>query len=294
MREDSCSGFCPATRTTAPRPASTSRSPPAWATRATPSTCSRATSSSRCRAARERSPRSRSRSRPADRVVLLGFPLGAEFAAYYARGQPGRCRHARRGDRRGQAIPRVTRLPTLGYDLVNGLGEEPVSRRDRRSHRHARRPPHLQDGRGRSRGAARRRAHHQARRVRGHPRPVRLGQDDAPEPPRRHRRADERLDHLRRARHLAPQPPRTHAVPARAHRLRLPVLQPDPHADRRGERPLRPRARRARRRRPGPRPRRAPRQGRTRRAGPATSPRSSPAASSSASRSRARWPRRPS
>ena len=35
-----------------------------------------------------------------------------------------------------------------------------------------------------------------------------------------------------------------HAVPPRERRLRLPVLQPDPHAHRRGERALRPRTRR--------------------------------------------------
>ena len=150
---------------------------------------------------------------------------------------------------------------------------------------------HLQDGRGRGARAPPHRPRHQARRVRRHPRPVGLGQDHAAQPHRRHRLAHQRLDRHRRRGHLAATNRAAHAVPPREGRLRLPVLQPDPDAHRQGERRLRPRAGRARRRRrPTSTAARCSRRSASASAS-TTSPRSSPAASSSASPWRARWPR---
>ena len=59
-----------------------------------------------------------------------------------------------------------------------------------------------------------------------------------PRPPDRGRRRDRRDPHREARRHRADQ------APARAHRLRLPVLQPPPHAHGRGEHPAPARARR--------------------------------------------------
>ena len=87
----------------------------------------------------------------------------------------------------------------------------------------------------------------------GHPRAQRQRQEHAPEP-RGGDRPPERGRDLR-GRDL-PGPPlraRAHALPARPHGLRLPVLQPDPHPDRARERA----AARGARGRPSPRRRRA-------------------------------------
>ena len=75
-------------------------------------------------------------------------------------------------------------------------------------------------------------------------RPQRLGQIDAAQPDRRHRPPRRRTHRHRRLRGLGAGRARAHAVSPGADRLRLPVLQPDLHADGRGERPPAARARR--------------------------------------------------
>ena len=65
-----------------------------------------------------------------------------------------------------------------------------------------------------------------------------VGQVDADAHPRRPRQADLRLGHDRRQGDHDAQGLRPHEAPARAHRLRVPVLQPAPDAERGGEHPL--------------------------------------------------------
>ena len=103
----------------------------------------------------------------------------------------------------------------------------------------------------------------------------------------RSRHAERGLDHGGRRGGDAPGRGRPGALPAPHDRLRVPVVPPDPDADRARERGG---SAGAREYRPAAAGRPAPaRRGRPRRAGPITIRRSSRAASSSAWRSRARW-----
>ena len=116
--------------------------------------------------------------------------------------------------------------------------------------------------------------------------PVGLRQVHAHAHPRRARPADERRRHDRGHQPHDAQRHRADEAAPEAHRIRLPVLQPAPDAERRGER--RPAALDRRREARQGVGRRAARAGRPVATGEAIDRRSSPAASSSASRSAAR------
>ena len=153
-------------------------------------------------------------------------------------------------------------------------------------------PPTFQEASARARACtacSRGRGHDRGRPGRRRHRPQRLGQVDAAEPHQRHRRAGVRHVDGRRHRGDRAQGAGAHPVPPRAHRLRLPVLQPHPHARRAGERaPGAGAQRRARRARRAAQPRhRSPSSGSPGASTAAST--SSPAASSSAWRSPARW-----
>ena len=94
----------------------------------------------------------------------------------------------------------------------------------------------LRSGRHRRPRAARRHARRAPRRAaRGHG-PVRIGQVDADAHPGRPGQADERLGHDRRDRDLRSRRRSPDPRAPRAHRVRVPVLQPAADAHRRGER----------------------------------------------------------
>ena len=101
-------------------------------------------------------------------------------------------------------------------------------RSDPRRHPGPRAREDVPDGRGRGAGASRRGLRSPQARAGRPPRAVRKRQVHAPQHPRRSRRADLRDACLRGARSLASDRGRAHPVPALAHRLHLPVLQPDP------------------------------------------------------------------
>src|SRR5581483_10967705 len=112
---------------------------------------------------------------------------------------------------------------------------EPFRRR-RRGRRRARSDAALRRGRDGGRRAPRSLALRARRRARRGHGPVRLRQVDAHAHPRRARQADQRHGRDRGHRDHRPERRHAHPPPARPHRLRLPVLQPAPHAHRGGER----------------------------------------------------------
>src|SRR5215213_5950900 len=114
-------------------------------------------------------------------------------------------------------------------------GRARASRGARVGRRCARRDPPLRLRRHRSRRAARRLTRRPRGRARGGHGTVRVGQVDADAHPRGPRRPERRHRRDRRTGRDQDVRQRADEAPARPHRLRLPVLQPAPDADRRGE-----------------------------------------------------------